>query len=272
LVWQLRELKKDELEYFLHKQMKAFQKLIIRTHRNPKNKNVHDFRICIRRMRVALWLLSHASPHLRCNKLCHSLDELGGVLGECRELDVAIQDATHYHFKIEKLKYLRRQKRIKVQRITGPQNSKKILSQLSHALKKTHKKTDVEFRQGIIKMRKRIGPWTRKNPQTAEELHSLRIEVKKIRYALEIMGAPVQPLKKLQFCLGRAHDLEVLRKYFKNETGPIQHVIQTQNEKAKHLVRPTLRYAYQQFGLSSNKYQIENVTHNKSVMGAYTRD
>ncbi len=230
---------------YLKRQAQMFDYQARRVYRDTSIKNVHELRVTIRRIRAALWLVEHSSRHHTFKKLRVSLRKLGQALGECRELDVAIQDAGQYHLKVGKIKAERKTARRKLLVPINPKNIKKILEQLESAVRKVQKYPELDLTPGIIRLRSNLSPWMSKNNLSDQELHTLRILAKKNRYILEAFKTPTQPLRKLQGFLGRGHDLTVLQDYL-GKNFKVQLNLFMQNRKAKRAIKPALQFTLKQ--------------------------
>ena len=194
---------------YLTKLEHVFEKKSREIYQDPTRRNVHELRVTVRRIRAALWLIKHGSPRVSFGKLPSSLRIHGQVLGEQRQLDVAIQDATHYHIKTKKLKSLRQiTKNLLVSKIDS-KHRKKILKKLESAIGALKYHPELDLTLGLTRLCARLIPWVRKARISDDELHELRITAKKARYVLEVFGRPTQPLQKLHVASGRGHDLEV---------------------------------------------------------------
>ena len=199
----------------------------------------------LRRIRAALWLIEHGAPRISFGKLSSTLRKLGQVLGEQRELDVAVQDATHYQLKIEKLKSQRRSKKKTLFAKIDSKHRKKIQRELERAVRKLQSHPELNLTGGLAWLRGRLIPWARKARINDGDLHELRITAKKARYVLEAIGKPVQPLRKLQGPLGRGHDLEVLLD-LSGKNVKIQSDADIQYQRARRTIQSALRFAIKQ--------------------------
>jgi CHAD domain-containing protein len=230
---------------YLILQRHLFEKQVKGTNQNPTRKNVHELRVTVRRIRAALWLIEQGSPRLSFGKLPSSLRKLGQILGEQRELDVAIQDATHYHLKTKKLKSQRCLKKQMLFAKIDSKHRKKTLRDLEKAVRKLQSHPKLNLTVGLARLRERLIPWVRKARINDGDLHELRITAKKARYVLEAIGKPVQPLRNLQGPLGRGHDLVVLQD-ISGENMKVQSDAVLQYQKARRFIQPTLHFAIKQ--------------------------
>lgn len=202
---------------------------------------VHQMRVGLRRLRVALSLANKARPDPMCATLRGELSWIGGVLGKARDLDV---------FMAETLAPL--------QATIGEDRELAELASLVDALRRAaydelraaldsprYTKAQLQIGRWIAELeapspdlpdwpalievavpmlRKRRGQIRkfveRHGWQTKTDLHELRLHAKKLRYAAAFY-APLFPRKRtktfiaclaeLQDVLGRAHDGEVVR-------------------------------------------------------------
>jgi CHAD domain-containing protein len=230
---------------YLIQQKHLFEKQGRRTYQDPTRKRVHELRVTLRRIRAVLWLVEHGSPRISFGKLPSFLCKLGQVLGEQRELDVAIQDATHYQLKIEKLKSQRRSKKQTLFANIDSKHRKKILRELERVVRKLQSHPELNLTEGLARLRGRLIPWTRKARINDCDLHELRITAKKARYVLEAIGKPVQPLRKLLGPLGRGHDLQVLLD-LSGKNVKIQSDADIQYQRARRTIQSALRFAIKQ--------------------------
>ncbi len=230
---------------YLIRQRHLFEKQVRGTNQDPTRKNVHELRVTIRRIRAALWLIEHGSPRISFGKLPSSLRKLGQVLGEQRELDVAIQDATHYHLKTKKLKSQRRLKKQMLFAKIDSKHRQKIQHDLERAVRKLQSHPELNLAVGLTRLRGRLIPWVRKARINDDDLHELRITAKKARYVLEAIGKPIQPLRNLQGPLGRGHDLEILQD-FSGKNIKVQSDAVLHYQKARRTIQPALRFAIKQ--------------------------
>ena len=218
-----------------------FQRQAQKTRLAPTKKNVHQLRITVRRIRAILWLTEHGTPSLSFDKLKVKLRSVGRTLGRLREIDVALEDAKKYHLKTNSLKKRRQLARKELKKKFTSKLGKKIRAGLDQAITKLKQQQELNIRPGISLLQKKILPWAHKKLKTDDDFHNLRIITKKTRYALEVIGKPTQPLRKLQDILGKGHDLKVLQDYL-GENPTLQSEVTKQYKQARPLVRPTINF------------------------------
>jgi CHAD domain-containing protein len=193
-----------------------------RLSRSPRTKAmVHQLRVLTRRMRAACTVARRIAPADAIDELAKRLRRLGRALGGRRTLDVAAGDYAalsggHTHPAIESARAAAEVKLIKRLRAKHRETLMTAVRTAVDALRTTESEPgalEELLRSRMARLRESLGAASKK------ELHQLRIEAKKLRYALEtarVMGHRTSrtaeaALKKLQRRLGRIHDLESLR-------------------------------------------------------------
>lgn len=236
----------EHVTKYLETQAEAIARLAPQVNRRLSVKPVHHLRVAIRRARAALWVLRNSSNSVHFKKLNHDLRKLGKVLGEVRELDVAIQDANDYGIDSIKLTSRRKTKQTKLQKLIN-RNQRHNLAMQFFSLKNAALTLSPNLSEARDNLRLQLNRQLERHIHGKTKLHRLRITMKKTRYALEALGRPVEPIKRLQTILGDAHDLEILQTLVgKNpKIKADQHVL---NDKGVRLVKPALRFAVTQLG------------------------
>jgi CHAD domain-containing protein len=193
-----------------------------RLSRSPRTETtVHRLRVLSRRMRAACTVGRRLAPADAVRELARRLRRLGRALGERRALDVAAADYAalsggRTHPAIEAA---RAAAGAKLTRRLRARHRDTIIAAVRDAVDALR---TAEPEPGALERLLRIrGERVRESLGATgkTELHRLRIEAKKLRYALEtarVMGhrtsrAGETALKRLQRRLGRIHDLETLR-------------------------------------------------------------
>jgi CHAD domain-containing protein len=199
---------------------------------------IHQARVATRRLREALPLVARGSSG---RKLAHAVRRLTRALGPVRELDVALLTLEELggapdvpRSGVESLHQTILQERARMQlnmgRSIGRVHLQKLTEKLLASARKRDK-SDVRPRSADPKQltaarertvrraeRLRISIENAAAIYLPDRLHEVRIAVKKLRYAMEIVRdlsgsratARIMTLKRAQDLLGRIHDLEVL--------------------------------------------------------------
>ncbi|HEY3226178.1 MAG TPA: CHAD domain-containing protein [Planctomycetota bacterium] len=190
--------------------------------RAPRSEEtIHRLRVLTRRMRAACTLARRIAPAPALRDLARGLRKTGRALGERRALDVAAADYAFLsggktHPLIERARIVAETKLLRRLR---PRDREAVVAATRGAARAMG---SAEAEPGALERFLRRRKERLRNASgavTKEELHVLRIEAKKTRYALEaarvMTGGRAAPaertLKRLQRQLGRIHDLEVLR-------------------------------------------------------------
>jgi CHAD domain-containing protein len=182
---------------------------------------VHRLRVLTRRMRAACTVARRIAPADAIDELSKRLRRLGRALGGRRTLDVAVGDYASLsgggtHPALERARAAADSKLVRRLRAKHRAAILNATQAAVDALRTTESEPGALedlLRSRSARLRESLGATSKK------ELHQLRIDAKKLRYALEtarIMGLRTSrpgeaSLKKLQRRLGRIHDLETLR-------------------------------------------------------------
>jgi CHAD domain-containing protein len=190
--------------------------------RSPRTTSmVHRLRVLTRRMRAACSLGRRLAPPDAVRELARLLRRLGRALGDRRALDVAAEDYAALsggktHPAIEGARAAAEEKLGRRLRARHRESVAAAIETVADALRLSAPEPGALERflsDRAGRLRDALGATTKK------ELHALRIEAKKTRYALETARAMgrrstargEKALKRLQRRLGRIHDLESLR-------------------------------------------------------------
>ena len=189
----------------------------------PSPEMVHRLRVLTRRMRATCAAGRRITDDEAFRDLAKRLRKTGRALGERRALDVAAADYAalaggRIHPAIEKA---RAETQAAVAKQLKPRKRAAVADAVARAVRVFGlAEADPEPAEGHLRNRMaRLRAHA--SARSKEELHALRVEAKKTRYALETlraMGRGVPPegereLKRLQRTLGRAHDFEVLQSF-----------------------------------------------------------
>jgi len=200
-------------------------------------RSVHQARVATRRLREALPLIAAGKAGRRLERAARSLT---GVLGPVRELDVALlmleelarsnavsasAIATLRTAVTDERHILQREAAKQIDDIDMERLQRKALQVLERKIGQSEDPIDRQAR--VVAARRRAARRAQRVEAAVDaagaiylpdRLHQVRIAVKKLRYALEIVRdltrsraeARIRALKRMQDLLGRMHDLEVL--------------------------------------------------------------
>ena len=232
---------------YLEIQSNAIAILAPKVFRHMGGKSVHQLRVATRRARAALWVLRYSSAHIHFKKLNHNLRIIGKALGGVRELDVAILDANHYDINSSQLISRRKAAQQNLQKLINRGQRKKLSADFLSFKKTIRNMKPMLLRKASDKLRAQLNHQLERHVRGKTKSHQLRLVFKKVRYALEAMGKPIDPIKRLQNILGDAHDLEILHELL-GRNSKIKAERHLLNNKAARLVKPAIRFAVVQLG------------------------
>ena len=235
----------SQFVHYVKEQADILERLVKKKGRLLSPKEVHDLRVVTRRLRASLVLLNDQPDQTHLLKLYRTLSKLGKALGAQRELDVALQDARHYSLDTSDLRKSHRKLRDKVRDKLNSKRRKRIFRQLRKINTDLQSRKTIRLEKAFDRHLKEANRWKHQELKDLKQLHELRIAIKKFRYALEALGRPVQPLRKLQNLLGRVHDLEILQRSVGRNAAVSLDQASTLT-KAKRLVRPALQFTESQ--------------------------
>jgi CHAD domain-containing protein len=184
--------------------------------RTSTDRQVHDLRVTVRRIRSAMRLIKDDSGGKNLESLDAKLKKLGRTLGKRRELDVALGDAHSMHLDDRYLRKVRKKACTRVSQSLVRHRRKKLIRSLKSNLNELGLRPNLNLTDSLSELRRTLLPWLDAPIQRKKEIHAFRIVMKRSRYILETLGVSVEPLEQLQDHLGRAHDMEILTKL----TGP----------------------------------------------------
>jgi CHAD domain-containing protein len=205
--------------------------------------NVHQMRVATRRMRSAFRLLSEHYKPGPTRPYIKGLRQIARRLGKIRDLDVMIDDLQQYQAKqppehahvfdsiIERLDKRRRRARKKLNRFLDGPEYQSFIQQYAQFLTKPGKGARSQDADGVVPYQVRhVLPTlihqhlaavraydTVIDKQDQLTLHALRIEFKRLRYAItyftDVLGSSageyISDIKKMQDHLGRLNDAYV---------------------------------------------------------------
>lgn len=197
---QFTQFYDEEAQVFIDLQMEAEDGI--------RAQSTHRLRIATRRLRVALWLLKDDFNGLK--KHSKRLKKIGHRLGAARELDVAIKDSTAYGIDEKKLRKKRKKARRRVEKGLRSKKTRNLMKGLLRIEDRILASQDLHLEDALDALYLKLSPQLHHPLESKEDFHQFRIALKKLRYAFEALGQPVEPMKVVQDMLGQAHDLEVL--------------------------------------------------------------
>lgn len=218
----------EQAIFYLSDQVEELRAEISPNIKKLKRKEVHNIRISLHRIRSLLELTKiKSSP----------LEKLDKDLGKVRDLDVAIKNAIHYGLPTKKLEKKRKEKaKDAIKFLHNKKN--KVLNSLDKAGLRFEKKVDLKIAAG--ELQHKLHDFD--HPLQDDELHKVRIGLKKVRYLLESTGKSVVRLKKIQDQLGEVHDLQVLSEFY-HHNPHLKNDKRIKSLKAKRTVRPIFKLA-----------------------------
>jgi CHAD domain-containing protein len=192
----------------------------------PSPEMVHRLRVLTRRMRAACAAGRRMADDEAFRAFAKRLRKIGRALGERRALDVAAADYAalsggRTHPAIEKA---RAETQGAVFKRLKPRKRAAVAEALERAVR-VFESSEADPEAAERHLRDRMAQLrAHASAKSKEELHALRVEAKKTRYALELfraMGRGAAPeaeraLKRLQRTLGRVHDFEVLQSFLQD--------------------------------------------------------
>ncbi|HIJ66555.1 MAG TPA: CHAD domain-containing protein [Candidatus Hydrogenedentes bacterium] len=199
---------------------------------------IHDMRVASRRVRVAVSEHAFLFPQARRRRFQRRVRRITRALGKARELDVVIDVLQRlrkdFHgppryavnHVVRRLRAERDQQSRNVARGLGDLDTHKFDRRLLRLFEALSPTQDCYVKHAARRLRRRYqnladhyDVWRKSGAEP--DLHALRIEYKKLRYACEVyaalygkaMTAFIERLKDTQTALGDWNDLRVLRGY-----------------------------------------------------------
>lgn len=197
---------------------------------------VHQARVASRRLREAVPVLAADTKARR--KAERKIRKLTRALGTVREMDVTVQILDEFaqgpgiprnaleDVRAHVVEERDRRREVMLERL-GDVNTEKLSRRLEEASIMTAITGPAQWREALAARVSHRTKRLRRAIQAAgqiyaaEPLHNVRIETKKLRYALELVAdarlAPARPLvnalKRAQDTLGRLHDLQIIEQH-----------------------------------------------------------
>ena len=202
---------------------------------------LHDFRVALRKMRVALSELKEVFPEDRIAPFMHKFDELGSITNQLRDYDVFMGQKEHFLKILSSgmrpallnfFKTLRQRRHRQYLALVGIINSKQYMSTITAWEKFLHgadkipatEKSGIAVLPGVAaiilnRLEKVIDKGLAVKTDSPDAvLHKVRIQCKKLRYLLDFFCSElpdgktarvIKDLKKIQTVLGDFNDLSV---------------------------------------------------------------
>lgn len=195
-----------------------------RTIKRPDERHVHDLRVAIRRFSQALSILSPCLVRKSVKELRQPLRQIMTFAGEVRNSDIT-----------QKL-LMKMEQRVPAQIAGMRRKSQKALvaslrswvdqdaesqwrTQLQPCRDLSATAARKLIRQSVERAAARLHVRARDIEKSMRALHRLRIAAKKLRYTLELAGAPTDRVKDLQTRLGDINDYCSARRLLKQIDG-----------------------------------------------------
>ena len=172
---------------------------------------VHDLRVLTRRLRAWAWLGQRLAARGALEGLRRDLRRVGRKLGARRMLDVACVDAERHEIDASSLSERREATGRAVRAALGAGACAAIVSSIRHAAGEVGSADVDRLAKGLRRRARRLACAARRARKGNAQMHALRIEAKKARYAIEALGWNGRPLAGLQRRIGKAHDLAVFQ-------------------------------------------------------------
>jgi CHAD domain-containing protein len=233
----------ENLISFVAEQRGALRKLLKRRgSKKLSTKRVHDIRVAVRRLRVAIWISKREPESPGFRALSHKLRELGNIFGKLRQVDVAIGDARSYRLPGAHLKSMRKKARDAVDECISRSPGELIDDEAERLLRRLKNGRGKEIEAAAYELLRMARAMNGSLPKNKREFHQFRIFVKKVRYAMEAFGYRPGPVKLLHDRLGKAHDLEVLQQLVGKKRAVRLDEAMHLKESAK-MVKPIMLFA-----------------------------
>ncbi|MFL5784860.1 MAG: CHAD domain-containing protein [Bacteriovoracaceae bacterium] len=197
-------------------------------------KDVHKLRVCVRRLRTDLALLKsplsdHDKKHLK---------KIWKKLGRVRDLDIAKDLSEKFSIKPKEVLKERHEARKKLEHILKDKDTEKLfddIEKFSFRMDTAH----VDPVPHINDLRRDLI----QTPRTEDDLHGLRIVLKKIRYLAEALGLGVEAFKEFQDVLGEFQDLEIFHKRYPGSLE-VRRERKNSRDRALSFARPALSLGF----------------------------
>lgn len=203
--------RRNRVAALLREHARAFPPLARRAAATLDPEAIHKLRVLTRRIRAAVWVGRRLATSDALRRLRRRLRKLGRTLGVRRGLDVTVQDARAYRLDASVLDPEIASAGGALVRALAATKRARIPVLLREAARDVARSAEDRLPDALGRCARRLEASLLRAPLGKPEMHELRIEVKKTRYRLDVLGRHGGFLKPLQDRIGRAHDLEVLQ-------------------------------------------------------------
>jgi len=180
--------------------------------KQAKAEDVHDLRVLTRRLRAAVWMGRLLGGWRGFRRIRRLLRSLGRALGERRMIDVIVADAGRLGMPADSITARRPGADAVLLRAVRRTRRRGLVDRVRRAARGMTLRLGEDLPIALAGLAGRLSSAHARRYGGAAALHRLRIEAKKARYVLELLGLPTAPLVVVQRGLGRWHDLDVLQR------------------------------------------------------------
>lgn len=212
-----RQARSESIKRHLHTQIRQFHLLDGLGRRSPSPKAVHELRVCIRKIRSMIWLLKQDQKLSTPSSLLRDLRALGHTLGRIREIDVAKLVRKQHGIGLRSYRWKRRHAERSLLHRHDDIFHARLLSALDRLDARVTRIPMIDTGKSAGKLREIASGWGRFDKLKDRGLHKLRVEIKRVRYAVAALERDDRSLKALQAMLGQIHDLELIPKKRRNK-------------------------------------------------------
>lgn len=195
----------------------AVERVLGRLGKNPERaEDIHTLRVSSRRLRVALWLFRDVVGRRRRGRLDRGLARLAAALGVVREWDVLIDSLAASSRNRTRWTNLRREAQAHARRTQEDRRGRRLRRRLralrrriardpafAAPLDRDAQELAVERRVQGLQQRLLLA-----QDGSIVALHRLRLQVKKLRYTLELLGDAGAPPPQWEAALSRLRDAQ----------------------------------------------------------------
>lgn len=229
--------KAPDINSYLKVQSQKVGKLFREVQDEPSGESVHQLRVTLRKIRTVLQIINQSKIKTLKVDESKKLSRVWKALGKQRDLDVAIRNAESLHLDSTQLRTLCQPTRKK----TASRLKNKSVNLIIKSLERINRqlgKHPINPERAIYRLIEDL----QHNFEAPEEIHHLRILLKRVRYLLESLSLPTTEFKPFQDVLGNLNDYETLLILFGRNTM-IEEKRKLQLKSAKAMVPEAKRVA-----------------------------